>query len=100
MTLRIRFPQGKRVRRHRAEGREMALAFSSLLTPVCVMAYVLAFWRLAADVGLAGDSGLQGPLAHWQVWFAVAAGIQMGGRLLARRLEPERSGHQVSNRIQ
>jgi hypothetical protein len=86
MTLRIRFPQGKLVRRHRAQRREFALALTSLLTPLCVMAYVLAFWRLAADVGLAGDSGLQGPLAHWQVWIAAGLGMQAAGRILGRRL--------------
>jgi hypothetical protein len=95
MTLRLRFPQGKLVRRHRSQGRELAAVAASLITPTCVMAYVLAFWRLAADMGLAGDSGLQGPLAHWQIWIILAVGLQVTQRILNKRTEPSavRPGH-------
>ncbi|MEI9814210.1 MAG: hypothetical protein WDO18_16885 [Acidobacteriota bacterium] len=85
MTLRLRFPQGKLVRRHRSQGRELVMVASSLLTPTCVMAYVLAFWRLAADIGLAGDSGLRGVFSHWQLWIVLAVALQATSRILARR---------------
>ncbi len=88
MTLRLRFPQGKLVRRHRSQGRELAAMAASLITPTCVMAYVLAFWRLAADIGLAGESGLHGVLAHWQLWIILAVGLQVTQRILAKRVQP------------
>lgn len=88
MTLRLRFPQGKLVRRHRSEGRELAQLAASLITPTCVMAYVLAFWRLAADMGLAGESGIQGVFSHWQLWIGLGVGLQATQRYLARRAEP------------
>jgi hypothetical protein len=85
MTLRLRFPQGKLVRRHRSQGRELALVAASLITPTCVMAYVLAFWRLAADIGLAGESGLHGVFAHWQLWIMLGVGLQATQRMIAKR---------------
>jgi hypothetical protein len=88
MTLRLRFPQGKLVRRHRSQGRELALVAASLITPTCVMAYVLAFWRLAADIGLVGESGLHGLLSHWQLWIMLAVGLQVTQRMLNKRAEP------------
>ncbi|MEO5927033.1 MAG: hypothetical protein ABIR70_24670 [Bryobacteraceae bacterium] len=87
MTLLIRFPQGRLVDQHRGKCRELAIASASLLTPVCVMAYVLAFWRLAADVGMARDGGTEGVFSHWQLWLAIAAGLQVTARNLYRKLE-------------
>jgi hypothetical protein len=52
------------------------------------MAYVLAFWRLAADMGLAGESGLRGVFSHWQLWIMLAVGLQATQRILAKRAEP------------
>ncbi len=89
MTLHIRFPQGRLVKRHRAKGRELAIATTSLITPVCVMAYVLAFWRLATDVGVARESGPQGFFGHWQLWIALAVGLQLTARSLSRKLGTE-----------
>ncbi len=87
MTLYIRFPQAKLVDEHRAKGRELAIASASLLTPVCVMAYVLAFWRLAADLGMARDGAQQGFFSHWQVWLVVGAGLHLTARNLYRKLD-------------
>ena len=84
MTLHVRFPQ---VREHREKVRELMLASASLLTPLCVMAYVLAFWRLAADLGMAREGAPQGMFSHWQMWLAVGAGLQ----LLSRKLGPQNS---------
>jgi hypothetical protein len=59
------------------------------------MAYVLGFWRLAADIGLAGESGLHGVLSHWQLWIILAVGLQFTQRILAKRVQPSpvRPGH-------
>ncbi len=51
------------------------------------MAYVLAFWRLAADVGMARDGAQQGFFSHWQVWLMIAAGLQVTARNLYRKLD-------------
>src|SRR3954466_12463151 len=90
MTLLIRFPQGKLVDQHRGKGRELAIASASLLTPVCVMAYVLAFWRLAADLGMARDGSSQGLFSHWQLWLMIAAGLQVTARNLYKRLDSQK----------
>ena len=51
----------------------MALAMGGLLIPAALMAYVLGFWRLASDMGLAGEFGITGLFSHWQIWMTLAA---------------------------
>ncbi len=86
MKLRIRFPQGQFVGRHGFRHREVAAAATSLITPTCVMAYILAVWRLGADMGITGGSGMKGLFSHWQLWMALGLVLQFGGRTLNRRL--------------
>lgn len=35
------------------------------------MAYSLGFWRLASDMGLAGQFGITGVFSHWQLWIGL-----------------------------
>jgi hypothetical protein len=35
------------------------------------MAYSLGFWRLASDMGLAGQFGITGAFSHWQLWIGL-----------------------------
>ena len=77
MTLHVRFPE---IRQPGEKGRELLLASAPLLTPACVMAYVLAFWRLAADLGMARDNAPQWLLSHWQLWIAMAAALHLAAR--------------------
>ncbi|MEP6961438.1 MAG: hypothetical protein ABI995_05140 [Acidobacteriota bacterium] len=84
MVLRIQFPKGGQVRRQPGRNRQVALAASSLLGPTSLMAYVLGFWRLASDMGIASDSGLTGVLSHWQPWIALAVAMQLSARVLER----------------
>jgi hypothetical protein len=70
MIARIRLKQGGPVRRKRGKNRHLALAFGALLIPASLMAYVLGFWRLASDMGLAGEFGITGSFSHWQIWIA------------------------------
>jgi urea transporter len=86
MNLRLQFPQGRLVKRERTVARDLAIASTSLIPPLCVMAYALAVWRLAADLGVARDSAPQGFFGHWQVWIALAVGLQLAGRSLSHRL--------------
>lgn len=77
MTLHVRFPE---IRQPGAKGRELLIAAAPLLTPACVMAYVLAFWRLAADLGMARDNSPEGLFSHWQLWIALAAALHLAAR--------------------
>jgi hypothetical protein len=73
------------VRRQREKHRELAVAALALLTPTSLMAFVLAFWRLAADIGMANETGVRGLFSHWQVWLVLGVGLQVANRTLARR---------------
>ena len=49
------------------------------------MAASLGLWRLAADLNWTGAFAIsQGIFSHWQVWMAVAVGVQFGAFLLHR----------------
>jgi hypothetical protein len=73
------------VRQKRRKNQHVALALASLLTPAAVMACVLAFWRLAADLSVTGQFPItDGLFSHWQVWVTVASTLQFSAMLLNR----------------
>jgi hypothetical protein len=85
MLVRIRFGRGRPVDRNKGKNRRLALALGALLTPAAVMASVLGFWRLAADMKWTGEFGIaSGLFSHWQVWLACAALLQGGAWTLNR----------------
>jgi hypothetical protein len=85
MVVKIRLSSGTKVRNKRRKNRHVALAAASLLTPAAVMACVLAFWRLAADVNVTAQFPIpSGLFSHWQVWLALAASLQFGATYLNR----------------
>ena len=84
MVVRIRLHTGRPVERRRGKNRHLALAGGALLIPVSVMAYVLGFWGLASDMGIAGGSGFTGVFSHWQLWIAGAAALNVGSSILNR----------------
>jgi hypothetical protein len=56
---------------------ELAPLLAALLSPASVVALVLAFWRLGADLGWTGQFAISaGLFSHWQVWMALAVGLQ------------------------
>jgi len=64
---------------------EVAPLFRYLLTPVALVAYVLAGWRLGADLNWTGEFFIsRGLLSHWQVWLALAIATQFSGAYLGR----------------
>lgn len=78
MVVRIRLGAGPKVRQKRRKNQRLALAFAALLTPAAVMASVLAFWRLAADLRATGEFPIvEGLFSHWQVWVTAAAMLQI-----------------------
>lgn len=85
MVVRLRFQYGPQVRRKARPNRNAALAMAALISPLVVTALCIGFWKLAADVGLAGQFAFSnGLLSHWQVWFALAALGQCFSLLLNR----------------
>jgi len=84
MILRIRLPRGRPIERRDGKNRHVALALGALLTPLALMAYVLGLWRLASDMGFAGEFGITGLFSHWQIWMIVGVALQLGGSFLNR----------------
>jgi len=53
------------------------------------MAFVLCLWRLGADIGFARSFVIHtGVLSHWQVWLALALGLQFIAVILNRYGRP------------
>jgi hypothetical protein len=83
MVVRIRFARGPKLVPGKKHNQRLAVAVASLLTPVAVMASVLACWRVAADLDLAGSFAIPtGPFSHWQFWLGTAIALQICSRLL------------------
>jgi hypothetical protein len=69
---------------------ETAPVVGYLLTPVALAGYVLAFWRLAADLKWVGEFFISnGLFSHWQVWLAVAICIHILATYLNRFGRPD-----------
>jgi hypothetical protein len=93
MVVKIRLSYGSTTRKTTAVNRQAALAVSSLMTPVAVMAGALACWRIAADLRWAGEFAIpKGLFSHWQVWIAVAIVVQFAAYLLHRFARREEYG--------
>jgi len=84
MVLRIRFGGGRTFHRKQGKNRHIAAAAAALLVPLALMAYVLGFWRLASDMGFAGEFGISGVFAHWQIWIPMGALFQIVAGVLNR----------------
>jgi hypothetical protein len=90
MVVRIRLNSETRVRQKRRKNQHVALALAALLTPAAVMACVLAFWRLAADMNAAGQFPIpRGFFSHWQIWLAMAGSLQFCATALNRYGKPQ-----------
>jgi hypothetical protein len=84
MMVRIKLPQGPPIQRKTGKNRQVASAIGTLLIPAALMAYVLGVWRLASDLGMAGEFAIDGIFSHWQVWIAMAAALHIGAASLNR----------------
>lgn len=85
MLVRIRLSKGSRIRQNARKNQHLALGLASLLTPSAIMAFVLAFWRLSADLSAGGPFPISvGLFSHWQVWLAGAAVLEFFALLLNR----------------
>lgn len=64
---------------------ELPQLLAQLLTPASFLAYMLALWRLGADLQWTGEFAISsGLFSHWQVWLALAALLQVAGSMLRR----------------
>jgi hypothetical protein len=84
MMVRIKLEKGPPVQRKAGKNRLVAAAIGTLLVPVTLMAYVLGIWRLASDLGMAGEFAISGLFSHWQVWIALAAALHIASASLNR----------------
>lgn len=85
MLVRIRLRPVRRVSRKAGKNRHLALACAALLWPAVFSSYVVGFWRLAADLQLAGGFGFnQGAFSHWQTWMALAIALNFAALILNR----------------
>src|SRR5580658_7393677 len=84
MMVRIKLEKGPAVQQRAGKNRQVASAIGTLLIPVTLMAYILGIWRLASDLGMAGEFPVSGLFAHWQVWIAIAAALHIASSSLNR----------------
>jgi len=85
VKVRIRIQTRSKPGERAGRNRRAALFAGALLTPAAVLAWVLALWRIAADLNWASGFAIPaGFFSHWQVWFAAGALLQLCSRILNR----------------
>jgi hypothetical protein len=84
MIVRIQLGTGRPIQRKLGKNRHIALGCAALLIPASLMAYVLGFWRLGADMGFVAEPGINGVFSHWQVWIATAVAMNAASSVLNR----------------
>jgi hypothetical protein len=84
MIVRIQLRKGPRVARKGGKNRNAAFTVAALLKPVALMAYVLGVWRLASDMGMAGQFVFTGIFSHWQIWMGAGVLVQVLSSVLAK----------------
>jgi hypothetical protein len=73
------------IKRMEIASQEAAPVIGYLMTPISLIGYVLAIWRLMADLKWLGNFFIEdGLFSHWQVWLALAIGVQMLASYLSR----------------
>jgi len=67
---------------------ELVRMTPTLLSPVAVIAALMACWRFGVDAGWTDSFAVtDGLFSHWQVWLALAIGIQWTAVRLERLLK-------------
>jgi hypothetical protein len=93
MVVRIKFRRGPRVGKNRRRNKRLALAVAALLPPLALTAGLLAIWRIAADLKLAGSFAISdGIFSHWHIWMAAAVLLQACAFALNRYGKSEDAG--------
>jgi hypothetical protein len=85
MVVRIRLAKRPAQEIRRAQRGHAALAIAALLSPAALMAFVLGFWRIAADLNWTDRFAIaSGAFSHWQVWLGGGAFLQFCAYALNR----------------
>jgi hypothetical protein len=85
MVVRIRLGKQSRPAAKRAKNRRLAQGVAALLTPAALIAFLLGFWRIGADLSLTGSFAIpSGLFSHWQVWIGAAVLLQFCSYALNR----------------
>ena len=85
MIVRIKLRVGPRVAASRNLDSKVACAVASLMTPGSLLCFVVALWRLLADLNITTEFMFSGGLlSHWQVWLAMGIGVQTASVYLDR----------------
>ena len=85
MIVRIRLQRGPSVKRSGPRNQQVSLAMATLLSPFKLATCALGLWRLAADLGVAGQFAIQdGLFSHWQVWIGISGLVQLLSMALNR----------------
>jgi hypothetical protein len=83
MIVRIRFRRARKTVRTRRASQRLAAGIGALLPPLAFTAGVLAVWRIAADLKMAGTFAIStGLFSHWQVWLLAAILLGLCARAL------------------
>jgi hypothetical protein len=65
---------------------EVEAGLAAILSPLAAIFFAVSVWRLGQDLGFTGNFFIQeGPLAHWQPWFALSAAFALASARLNRR---------------
>lgn len=68
-----------------ADPKQFGPLVGQLMTPVALTGYLLAAWRLGADMNWLGEFFIsKGLLSRWQVWLALAAATQAAANHIKR----------------
>ena len=77
MVVRIRFGRGRPVEGRSGKNSRVARIGASVLSLIAICLASFGVWRLAEDLGWAGDFIItEGLLSHWQVWLGAAGLLQ------------------------
>ncbi len=65
---------------------EVEAGLAAILSPLAAIFFAVSVWRLGQDLGFTGNFFIHdGPLAHWQPWFALSAVSALASARLNRR---------------
>lgn len=79
-----------RVKEAISKQRRYAPVLGQLMSPFALVGYVLAFWRLGADLNWVDEFFIRnGLLSRWQVWLAIAIATQIAANQLNRVGKPD-----------
>ena len=85
MVVRLRLQKRRSTAYPPPNYQTIALAIAALLMPASLVAFTLAFWRIAADLRWTREFAISsGIFSHWQVWMAGAALLVVIAAILNR----------------